>query len=94
MIKKRRVLRLLSSGLTLLFLMFAISNGHCQIYEVTRIEDHRVAQYDTLDIRNVKEFLFSGNSKELKSIREYDSDGFLIEQSDYTKVGRKRNKVG
>lgn len=91
--KSRKVLELLSTGLALLFLTFVITNANCQIYEVTRIQDHKVIQYDTLDIRSVKEFILSGKSKELKSIKKYDSDGFLTKQTDYSKEGRKRDKA-
>lgn len=75
---------LVPSIFCVVFLMFVSINSSCQIYEATSIDEYRVPQYDTLNIETVTEYLMLGEIKRLKSIKKYDPDGFIVEQSDYS----------
>lgn len=75
------------SRIILVVVLFSSTFGFSQIYEATTIDEYRVIQYDTLNVEIVKEYLFSEKSKDLMSIKKYDSDGFIIEQADYGNGG-------
>lgn len=91
--KNRYVSVVISPALILFLLMLSATNCFSQIHEAPRIEDYKVLQYDTLDVRTVKKLLFYGKTKEVKWVKRYDSDGYLIEHASYLKEEKDRPKL-
>jgi len=91
--KNRYVSFVISPALILFLLVLSATNCFSQIYEAPRVEDYKVLQYDALDVRTVKKILFYGKTKEVKWVKKYDSDGYLVEHASYLKEEKDRAKL-